>query len=136
VTWEQRRLVRAALGGGALGVAIVAARLGDGAATASAPLVVEAAVCGAVAGGATARFYGAPGAAGAARALLGGLIGAALGLALFAAGASVWLKGAPRFEAEALVESYPAVALALAVALHALACAAERRRAAEDAEAS
>ncbi len=83
-------------------------------------LGLEAVICGAAAGAATAGHFGREGAGGAARALWGGVAAAALGLVLFGAGAGLWLKtetGAPVLGLADLARAFGPLALAAALLL-------------------
>ncbi len=130
---------RAALGGGALGATFACGALGTGAAPLLATVAtLEAAICGAAGGAAAARFFGGEGAAGAMKAVAGGVVAACVGLGLFAAGAALWLKRdmAGMLGPEAMLEAFPLAALAAAALLHAVEAgwtkASARRAAATD----
>ena len=116
---------RASLGAAALAVIFACAALVEGSPRLDLGprtlLLLEAALCGAVGGAATAGFFGWDGARGAVRALLGGALASATALALFGAGGSVWLKveaGTAPMDAAKLVGAWAPGALAAAGLLH------------------
>jgi hypothetical protein len=86
-------------------------------------LCLEAAVCGGAAAASTAGFFGRDGSEGLFRGLWGGVVAAAMGLALFAAGAGLWLKtpnGAAALGLTEFAAAFPPLALAAGLMLHGL----------------
>jgi hypothetical protein len=118
---------RAALGGAALaGVAAslcLPVALTEAHGFAVMLLCLEAAVCGGAAGASTAGFFGRDGVEGLFRGLWGGVVAGGMGLALFAAGAGLWLKTPGGDAALGLSEfaaAFPPLAVMAGLTLHGL----------------